>query len=392
MKAGLRQGFTTGSAATAAAMAALSRLLFDETPSSCDIPLPPGGRLRVPVERVSGPCGDGAVEASVIKDAGDDPDVTHGARISCRAWFGPAGPTGPAGPGGTEDTENQDARDRPRTVVIEGGRGVGRVTLPGLPIPPGQAAINPGPRRQIRAAILEVLDRAMRENVPVPSGAVHALIEVERGEELAQKTMNPRLGIVGGVSILGESGIVVPYSLASWEASICEAMDVAGAMGISELVLTTGRRSERFHQALTPGAPPQAFVQIADFFAFSLAQAAKRGFARLTLACFFGKLVKMAHAMEYTHAKSGEIDFTRLADWARRADVAGEAVRAVETANTARHVLEIVRDDPSRERFLEMTARQALKAARRFAGPGPRLEVALYDFEGDPLLFCAEGG
>ncbi len=378
MKKGLRQGFTTGSAATAAAMAALTRLLLGETPDACEIPLPVPGRLRVPVEAVSLPDADGAVTASVIKDAGDDPDVTHGARIACRVRFAPA-----------QTPPSADAAEGPRQVVIDGGQGVGRVTLPGLPIPPGQAAINPGPRRQIRAAILEILERAERAGAIIPPGAVFVLVEMENGAELAKKTMNPRLGVVGGASILGETGIVIPYSLASWEASISEGMDVAKAMGIRRLVLTTGRRSERFHQARRPDLPAQAFVQIADFFAFSLAQAARREFAELTLACFFGKLVKMAMGMDYTHAQSGEIDFAGLADWARQAGLPEDAARDVARANTARHVLEIARGAPGSEAFLARTARQALAAARRFAGPGPGLRVALYDFEGGPLLELA---
>lgn len=352
----LRTGFTTGSAATAATKAALRFLFTGERPRLCDIPLPAGGRLDVPVAGVEAADALGRVRAVVVKDGGDDPDVTHGARISCLVGLDPQG-----------------AREG---VFIDGGAGVGRATLPGLPVAVGMAAINPGPLRQIRRAVLE------ETRLAGYAGAVRVLVEVEHGEALAQKTMNPRLGILGGVSILGESGIVVPYSLESWKASIGEGLDVARAMGLEAVILTTGRRSERFHMERYPVFAPQAYVQAADFFAFSLREAAERGFGEIIWSCFFGKLVKMAMAMEYTHAKSGEIDFARLAAWAGEAGVPSKTAARIAGANTARHVLEIIRNEPGQGAFVARVRREALGAARGFAGPGPRLGLRVFDFDG----------
>lgn len=354
-----RTGFTTGSAATAAAKAALCFLLTGERMTLCDIPLPAGGRLGVPVSEIGTPDDLGRVRAVVVKDGGDDPDVTHGARISCLVAPDPGGAAG--------------------EIVIEGGAGVGRATLPGLPVAVGKAAINPGPMRQIRAAALEETGLAGY------AGAVRVLVEVENGEALAAKTMNPRLGILGGVSILGESGIVIPYSLESWKAAVSEGLDVAKAMGLGAVVLTTGRRSERFHMERFPGLAPQAYVQAADFFAFSLREAAGRGFGEIVWSCFFGKLVKMAMGMEHTHAKSGEIDFARLAAWAGEANLPSKSAEAITKANTARHVLEIIRDAPGRDSFVARVCREALGAARSFAGPGPRLGLRVFDFDGEPM-------
>jgi cobalt-precorrin-5B (C1)-methyltransferase len=358
----LRTGFTTGSAATAAAKAALRFLLKGERLSRCDIPLPAGGRLDVPVAGIDATGESGAlgqVRAVVVKDGGDDPDVTHEARISCLVALEPDGP--------------------PEDVIIEGGAGVGRATLPGLPVAVGKAAINPGPMRQIREAVLEETGLAGY------AGAVRVLVEVENGEALAQKTMNPRLGILGGVSILGESGIVIPYSLESWKAAISEGLDVARAMNLDAVILTTGRRSERFHMERFPGLAPQAYVQAADFFAFSLKEAAARDFGEIVWSCFFGKLVKMAMAMEYTHARSGEIDFDKLAAWAAETGLPSKSAAAIADANTARHVLEISRNELGQGAFVARVCREALNAARSFAGPGPRLCMRVFDFDGELL-------
>lgn len=354
----LREGFTTGTAAAAAAKAAALLLLTGEAPGSMDTPLPPGGRLVVPVDHAAFE-GLGA-RAGVIKDGGDDPDATHGHAVQALVTL--------------------DARGEPGRVDVAGGRGVGTATLPGLPVAPGEAAINPGPRAQIRAAVAEALAAAAFP------GSARVLVEVPDGEAIAARTMNPRLGITGGISILGTRGTVKPFSHESYAASIRQALDVARAQGLREAALSTGGRTEGLLAADLPHLPPTAFVQFADFFALALREAAARGFAALTVGCYFGKLVKMAQGFEYTHARDTRTDFARLARWFARAGVAPERAREVERANTARHALEIAWADPARDAMLAHVADRALASARAFAGPGPALEYLVYAFDGAPLV------
>jgi cobalt-precorrin-5B (C1)-methyltransferase len=352
---GTRQGFTTGSAAAAAAKAAVWRLLTGEALERIDIPLPAGGRLDIPLAGLE-MLGEDEARVSVIKDGGDDPDATHGARILCRARL-------LAEPGGER-------------VRVAGGTGVGRVTLPGLAVAPGNAAINPDPLRQIRAAAAEAMDAAGH------AGSVLLTVEVERGEEIAKKTLNARLGIVGGISILGTTGIVKPFSHSAWKATITAGLDVARATGLNEIALTTGRKSERFLRRELPGLADQGFVQAADYFAFSLAEAAKREFARITLGAFFGKLVKMALGYAYTHAGNGAVDFAVLAEWLAEAGALASTLAGGLEAVTARRVLELLESDPALPRVLDLLAAKALAQARLQAGPRPALALFVFDFDG----------
>jgi cobalt-precorrin-5B (C1)-methyltransferase len=237
----LRHGFTTGTAAAAAAKAAALHLREGRAPDAVDVPLPMGGRMTVAVLETR-PEKDGVL-AAVVKDGGDDPDATHGAVI--RAFVRPVG-----GPG----------------IVLHGGQGVGLVTRPGLPVAVGEAAINPAPREQIRQAVAEAgLHGADVE------------IRVDRGEEIARKTFNPRLGIVGGISILGTRGTVKPFSNAAYQATIRQCLDVMAACGVERPCLTTGGRSERFLRQARPDTPETACVQVADFFFYSMREAGRRG-------------------------------------------------------------------------------------------------------------------
>ena len=354
----LRHGFTTGSAAAAAVKAALLSLLTNRAPGKVDIPLPEEGRITVAVNCVE--TFDGYARAVVIKDGGDDPDVTHRARIFCTVRFIP----------GVE----------PDRVLIEGGKGVGKVMKPGLPIPPGEPAINPGPRKQLRKVVREcfALTGAKQRGVVVR-------IEVEDGEKIAQKTLNPRLGIVGGISILGTRGTVIPFSHEAYKETITLSMNVAEALGMDTIALSTGGKSEKFLMRLLPELPGEACIQVADFFAFALKEAARRHFTRVIYACFFGKLVKVAQGHEYTHAKTSLIDFGLLARWCRAVGIEGRRARAVAVANTAREVLGIVSDDEHGGTFVHFLMEKALSAGRRFMGPGMTLEIYLFSFDGTLL-------
>ena len=264
----LREGFTTGSAATGAAMGALALLLGKERKTHCEVPLPPQeedatsprGFLTIPIEdvqHISSLC----AKACVRKDGGDDPDATHNALIEATVMR-------------TKDAGRID---------IEGGEGVGRVTLPGLPVAVGEWAINPGPRRQLALGL-----RLMAQQWTY-AGGIKVSISVPRGEDIARHTFNPRLGIVGGISILGTQGTVKPSSNDAWKATIAQGVHVAHATGCRTLCLATGRRSERLLLACYPELSPQAGVQVADFAEFSLQEAAKYDFERIVWGCFFGR-------------------------------------------------------------------------------------------------------
>ncbi len=360
----LRTGFTTGSAAAAAAKAAVFCLAGRRDLSEVEIPLPEKGRMTIPIEGVE--LFDGIARAMVIKDGGDDPDATHRARIICMVRIEP------------ERLEEG--------VTIKGGRGVGRVTRQGLPVAVGEAAINPAPRRQIRKAVAEALLESGLK------GAVTVTVEVPDGEKIAKKTLNPRLGIVGGISILGTRGTVIPFSNEAYRETITLAMDVARAGGASTVVLSTGGRSEKFLRWRRPDLSESCLIQVADFFSFSLREAAKRGFKEIIYACFFGKLVKMAQGYPHTHARKSRIDFDTLARWCALAGMERRKARAIKNANTAREVLRVVTEDMHGKEIIGQIVKRALFWARKFSGPSPDLTYYLFDTEGKLLVEMREKG
>nr|MBO2469152.1 cobalt-precorrin-5B (C(1))-methyltransferase [Bacillota bacterium] len=349
----LRHGYTTGACAAAATKAATLALVTQRPVAAVTIPLPAGIEATFPVEDLS--YSADAARCCVVKDAGDDPDVTHGARIYATvAW-----------------------RDEPG-VDIDGGPGVGRVTRPGLPVPVGEAAINPVPRRLIREAAEEVL-AAHR----VGRG-VRVVISVPGGEEMAQKTLNPRLGIVGGVSILGTRGIVVPYSTAAYKASVAQAIRVAKANGCDHLVLTTGGRSETYARARFPHLPEVAFIQMGDFVGFALQHCRKQNVARVSLVGMMGKFSKVACGVMMVHAKSAPVDFAFLARLAAEAGAPPELVEAVRAANTANQVGDLMREAGCAAffaRLAEAISRQCL----RHVGGGLVVETVLVTLDGEDL-------
>lgn len=384
MQAGLREGFTTGTAAAAAAAAALRLLLTGKEAACVNVALPPFPahegevvrRLDVAVAfcRLENAGGARSAVAGVVKDGGDDPDATHGAMIEAHVCLSQGGEYGdsPDFP----DSEAAPARAGvPGLITLEGGTGVGRVTLPGLPVPVGEAAINPQPRLQIAAAVEEECRAAGY------AGRVRVRIVVPDGAERARHTLNGRLGIVGGISVLGTRGTVKPFSHSSWRATITQGMDVARAAGCSGIGLSTGRRSERLLMGVYPLWPERAFIQAADFVAFSLGQAAARGFEHIAWGCFFGKLVKLAQGHAYTHAQTAPLDFALLAGWCADAGLRAGAVREVAGANTARQVLEIVEREGALRQVLLPVTERARQCARHWTG-GRDVAVHVFDFDG----------
>jgi cobalt-precorrin-5B (C1)-methyltransferase len=263
---------------------------------------------------------------------------------------------------------------------------VGRVTRPGLPVPVGEWAINPAPRAQIRDAVSEGLTEGGLQ------GAVRVTIHVERGGEIAEKTLNPRLGILGGISILGTRGTVKPFSHESYRQTITLSLDVARAAGLGTVALSTGGKSEGYLRALRPDLPGPAFIQAGDFFSFSLRNAAKRGFGRILYAAFFGKMVKMAQGTGQTHAARSTIDFALLASWCDSFGIEPGALRGVRKANTAREALGLIRDEGWGKEILRDITDRALLSGRRFAGAKPDLTFYLFDFEGTLLSTARDQG
>ncbi len=361
----LRAGFTTGTAAAAAAKGALTCLLSPETrlPDAVSVPLPDGGRLTIPLHALTREGPDTAV-CSVIKDAGDDPDVTHRAEIGAVVTIRP-----PRFPDFLETSEVSSMTQS--SLLIVGGRGVGRVTKPGLAVAPGEPAINPVPRRMIAAAVDEAL--AGRE-IPV-----RVEVFVPEGERLAEKTLNRRLGIIGGISILGTTGIVRPLSHDAYIASVRSALSVAAASGIDTVVLTTGRRSERLAQARWPDWPEEGFIQMGDFFRDALTAAVSNGLKAVILAVFFGKAVKMASGAAQTHATRSRLALSRLAEWTLSATGDQQLADEVAGANTARHAFDLIH--PVRPAVIERVGDRMVRAAAGFAGPDLSVRGVIFGYD-----------
>ncbi|HLK82680.1 MAG TPA: cobalt-precorrin-5B (C(1))-methyltransferase CbiD [Xanthobacteraceae bacterium] len=414
----LRRGWTTGACATAAAKAAYTALLTGEFPDPVEVTLPRGERVSFALA-VTRKDADSAT-AGVVKDAGDDPDVTHGALVLATVRAAPRG----AG------------------VTFRAGPGVGIVTRPGLPIPPGEPAINPVPRQMIRDAIAEVAAASHRSLPPgrrrqslvaspsgcpppcgeggAPKGAsgddrpapppsptrgegeeaaapnaitpplvlgkekwgcdVEVEISVAGGEQLAARTLNPRLGIVGGLSILGTTGIVIPFSCAAWIHSIHRGIDVARAAGVAHIAGSTGRNSEIAVQKLHH-LPEIALIDMGDFVGGMLKYLRRHPIARVTIAGGVGKMTKLAQGMLDLHAKRGSVDLAALADFARAAGAPESLMQCIMASNTAaeafgRAVAENVNLGDEVARAARETAMDVV------AGSGIDIEIALFDRDG----------
>ena len=288
----LRRGWTTGACATAAVQAALTRLWGGAFPDTVTITLPKGETPTFPLAHTD--AGPAWAEAGITKDAGDDPDVTHGALIIARV--------DPAPPGSG--------------VTFRAGAGVGTVTKPGLPIPPGDPAINPVPRAMMTA---EVTAAAARHGQPPD---ITITIRVPGGEQLATRTWNPRLGITGGISILGTTGIVRPFCCAAWIASIHRGIDVARAAGLTHVAGCTGATSEATVQRLH-GLPDHAMLDMGDFAGGMLKYLRTHPVPRLTVGGGIAKMAKLAQGAADLHSARSQADLAQLADWTGDPRVAG---------------------------------------------------------------------
>lgn len=355
----LRTGWTTGACSTAAAKAAVTALVSGAVQREVEIGLPSGRRVVFSVDRCDIIGGDGGrtvgAEAVVVKDAGDDPDVTHGAHLTATVdWL--------AEPG----------------LRLDGGPGVGTVTKPGLGLPVGGPAINETPRRMITQAVAEVVD--------LDDVGVRVVISVPRGEIMARKTTNRRLGILGGISILGTTGIVRPFSTASWRASVVQAVHVMAAQGERTVVLCTGGRTERAARGLLPELPPVCFVEVGDFTGAAVTAAVADGLAGVVFVGMAGKLAKLAAGILMTHYTRSKVDLSLLGAVTAEAGGTPELVAAVTEANTGRHAYELWETNGLLATAGELLCRRVREVLLRFAEGAVTVDVAMVNFAGDRVV------
>jgi len=346
----LRKGWTTGACAAAAAAAAYRALSTERFDDDVTIRLPRG---ETPTFRLTtGELGDGFARAGIVKDAGDDPDVTHGLEIIVDVRPGPPGVG----------------------ITFAAGEGVGTVTLKGLPLAPGEPAINPGPRAQIEAALQAMAQDLDHNTDCLPD--VKITISIPGGLEVSKKTMNARLGITGGLSVLGTTGIVVPFSCSSWIHSIQRGIDVARAQGFSHVLAATGRTSE---QAANRELflPDEALIDMGDFAGGLLKYVRTHPIERLTIAGGFAKLTKLSQGAMDLHSSRSSIDFIRLSELLAHVNADDDAIQAVRHANTAMRVLELAGDNAGA--LANLIARQAREVALATLAGGTEVQVWVFD-------------
>ncbi len=353
---GLRTGFTTGACAAAAAKAAAIGLTTGEVPASVEITLPGGKLVRFAVENPGPLISHDVARAVVVKDAGDDPDCTHGARLTVSVRR-------------SEEPEGQS--------LVTGGTGVGVVTKPGLGLPVGEAAINPVPRRMILAALAEVTAEPLVAEISVPGG-----------EEMAARTSNERLGIIGGISILGTTGIVRPFSTAAYRASVVQQVDVAAAQGIRAMVLCTGSRSEAAARRIYPSYDPVAFVEVGDFTGIALRRCAARHMEEAAVVAMVGKITKLAAGVMMTHFHRSKVDVALLESVAIETGSPAEVISAASQTDTARHFYEACISAGSLaplRRLCELARRNC----EEHGGNALSCPVSMVDFAGEEVMASA---
>jgi cobalt-precorrin-5B (C1)-methyltransferase len=338
----LRNGYTTGACSAAAAKAGLAALLGAEG-EEVVIPFPDGSRHGFMIDscKIREQAGKKQATASVIKDAGDDPDVTNGALITATVIEG------------HEQMPDKDCV-RLRNIMLCRGEGVGLVTKPGLAVAPGEPAINPVPRAMIVEALEELSD-----------SEITVIISIADGRRLAEKTLNQRLGIIDGLSILGTTGIVRPVSADAWTATIATSMDVAKEAGLEEIVLSTGRTSEKGIQSQLD-LPVEAFAMMGDYLEFSLKQAKKTGFQKIHLAAMWAKLIKTALQIPQTHVRNGPLEMRQAAELLASLGASPPLQEKLRKANTAREMLNHIFESEEHS-LIEAVCRKAQEYGRKTA-------------------------
>lgn len=345
----LRRGWTTGACATAAAKSALAALIKGTFEDPVTITLPGGQTPAFALAHEAS--GVGWAEASIVKDAGDDPDVTHGALVTTRVAFSPPG----------------------SGLSFHAGPGVGTVTKPGLPLGVGEPAINPVPRQMITGVVMAI---AEARSLPLDFAIT---ISVENGMALAEKTWNPRLGILGGLSILGTTGIVIPYSCAAWIHSIQRGIDVARALGLTHVVGSTGDASEKAAMAHLD-LPIEAYLDMGDFAGGLLKYVKAHPVAEVTIAGGFAKLCKLAQGAMDLHSGRSQVDMTLLSQQLETLGAEASLVDAAKTANTAKEVLELANE--AGLPLAKAVANAARDKAQAVVGPASTVSILVVDRAG----------
>jgi cobalt-precorrin-5B (C1)-methyltransferase len=334
-------------------MAGLLAIINQKKIDSVEVILPKGDSIPIKIhicefDKTTAKC-------SVIKDGGDDPDVTHGAEI----------------------VVDLELTSKVNQIEVGGGEGVGVVTKPGLGLEINKPAINPTPKKMIIENLTKTGEKILKQN------GIKVIISVPKGKELALKTDNPRLGIVGGISILGTSGIVIPYSTASFAAAIRQNLDVSTAMGNYNIVLTTGGRSEEFAKKIVD-LPEHSFVQMGDFSGYAIQQCAKKNIKKAYVAGFIGKLAKMATGVKQTHVKGSKVDTNFLGTLAEKCCADEKTVEEIKNANTARHVQDIILEN-NVQGFFDKVCLNVYNHMRKHSEEKVPIEVILFDFDGKIL-------
>jgi len=350
----LRTGYTTGTSAAAATKAAIIAITEPKVNTlQVELTLPKGKVVKLDIAWTIIHENTNSVTCAVIKDGGDDPDVTNGAEICS-----------------TISINNKRGY-----ISIEGGKGVGRVTRPGLGLDIGSAAINPIPRMMIEKVIKEVGFKILQDK------GITATISVPNGEVIAKKTDNPRLGIIGGISILGTSGIVYPYSTASFAASIKQSLDIAMTLGSDMVILTTGGRSEEYAKQIFNNNPDYSFIQMGDFSGYTIKQCMNRKLRKVIIAGFIGKLTKMAMGVKQTHVRGSHVSMEFMANLASQCTTSNTIIKGIKEANTARHVSEIIIKNNIRE-FFDLICKYTYIQMNNYAENKLDIVVLMFDFNG----------
>lgn len=354
---GNRSGFTTGACAAAAARAATLGLVHGEVPEQVLCCLPNGQQVNFAVSerRVAGDGDSRCAHAVVVKDAGDDPDATNGAHLTADVRILPG---------------------RAGEIVLKGGLGVGTVTKLGLGLEVGGPAINPVPRRNIGDNVETVAGGLLERD------GLEVTISVPGGDEMAKKTLNARLGILDGISILGTTGIVRPYSTAAFRASVVQAIDVAARQGNNSVVFTTGGRSEKFAMRQLPELDEACFVQMGDFVKAAFNAAIKNRMTQIHIGAMAGKLTKMGQGLAVTHAWKASVDRDLLAESAREVGAPASVVEEIRNAETARFAAEHLAALGLAVEFHRALAKRAIRSLKSCYPGSYQLCVHVCDFDG----------
>jgi cobalt-precorrin-5B (C1)-methyltransferase len=363
----LRTGFTTGACAAAAAKAAWTLFNGEEVNDEISIIFPDKKKHSLPIKNTEMNDKAKTATASVIKDAGDDPDVTHKALITVEISPLPA--------------RNITTRDFTVDIlnsafVIRGGKGVGLVTRKGLPVPEGKWAINPVPRKMLAENLIACKYKT--------SGLFLLEISVKNGEKIAKRTLNPTLGVAGGISILGTSGIVVPYSNKAYINTVKILLKGAKMEGIRHIALCTGGTTAKALGKLYTEIPELGIIRIGDFINPALKSASSLGFDKITVACMPGKLLKYAEGHKNTHAHKVKQQFGGLAKFAESLGFSGQTVEKIRGSATVREILDFIKPDPA----LKMVNELAGKALGNFLNwtDSSNIEVVVFDSDGKTVV------